>query len=333
MLLAADIGGTKTDLAVYAPALGPHTPLATGYRRSGHYPSLEALARDFLKDVAHPITAACFDLAGPVRGGRASLTNLGWDVTAERLAEALGLRRVWLLNDLEAIARAVLQMGPDDVLTLHPGQAEPEGALAVIAPGTGLGEAFLTWDGSAYQAHPSEGGHASFAPNGPRQVGLLQYLSQRYDHVSVERVCSGMGLPNLYEYLRDSGAAPETPAVAERLAAAADRTPVITAAALDPAAPCPLCAAALELFVEILGAEAGNLALKVMATAGIYVAGGVPRHILPALTTGRFLRAMQHKGRLSPVVARMPVHIVRRSSALLGAASYGLAQMALAGLD
>jgi glucokinase len=248
-------------------------------------------------------------------------------VTAEGLAQALGVRAVWLLNDLEAIALAVPRLAADEVLTLHAGQPEPGGALAIIAPGTGLGEAFLTWNGTGYQAHPSEGGHSSFAPIGPVQRGLLEYLSRRWEHVSVERVCSGMGLPNLYDYLRDSGAAPETPAVARRLAQAADRTPIISQAAQDPAGACPLCAATLELFVDILGAEAGNLGLKVMATAGIYVAGGVPRHILPALTSGRFLQAAQHKGRLSPVVARMPVHVVTRSSALLGAASYGLAQM------
>jgi glucokinase len=260
------------------------------------------------------------------------VTNLEWVVTAEGLAQALRVKAVWLLNDLEAIARAVPQLSEEELLTVHAGQPEAEGAVAVIAPGTGLGEAFLTWDGTGYQAHPSEGGHSSFAPVGPAQRGLLAYLSQRWEHVSVERVCSGMGLPNLYDYLRDSGAVPETPAVAQRLANATDRTPIISAAALDPAGPCPLCAATLELFVEILGAEAGNLGLKVMATGGIYVAGGVPRHILPALTTGRFVRAAQHKGRLSPVVARMPVHIVRRSSALLGAASYGLAQMAREGV-
>jgi glucokinase len=327
MLLAADVGGTKTDLGLYTLEGGPRAPVAEAKVRSGDYPSLEALALDFVQQAGKRITAACFDLAGPVRGGRATVTNLNWTVTAEGLAQALGVPAVWLLNDLEAIGLAVPQLGGEDVLTLHAGQPEPEAAIAVIAPGTGLGEAFLTWTGAGYQAHPSEGGHSSFAPNGALQRGLLEYLSRRWEHVSVERVCSGMGLPNLYEYLRDSGAAPETPEVARRLAEAQDRTPVISQAALDPAGACPLCAATLALFVDILGAEAGNLGLQVMATAGIYVAGGVPRHILPALTTGRFLRAAHQKGRLSPVVARMPVHVITRSSALLGAARYGLEKM------
>jgi glucokinase len=329
MLLAADVGGTKTDLGLYTLEGGPRAPVAEAKVRSADYPSLEALALDFVARMGGQakVTAACFDLAGPVRGERATVTNLKWTVTAEALALALGVRAVWLLNDLEAIALAVPLLSEEDVLTLHAGQPERAGAVAIVAPGTGLGEAFLTWNGTSYQAHPSEGGHSSFAPIGALQRGLLEYLSQRWEHVSVERVCSGMGLPNLYEYLRDSGAAPETPGVARRLAAAQDRTPIISEAALDPAGACPLCARTLALFVEILGAEAGNLGLKVMATAGIYVAGGVPRHILPALTTGRFLQALQQKGRLSPVVARMPVHVVTRSSALLGAASYGLARM------
>jgi glucokinase len=329
MLLAADVGGTKTDLGLYTQDGGPRAPVAEAKVRSADYPSLEALVLDFVKQSGTParVTAACFDVAGPVRGGQATVTNLNWTVTADGLARALGVRAVWLLNDLEAIALATPLLRDDEVLTVHAGHPEPEGAVAIIAPGTGLGEAFLTWNGREYQAHPSEGGHSSFAPNGAVQRGLLEYLSGRWEHVSVERVCSGMGLPNLYEYLRDSGAAPETPAVARRLAEADDRTPIISQAALDPAGACPLCAATLELFVDILGAEAGNLGLKVMATAGIYVAGGMPRHILPALTTGRFLRAVQHKGRLSRVVARMPVHVVTRSSALLGAASYGLERM------
>jgi glucokinase len=212
---------------------------------------------------------------------------------------------------------------PDDLRTLNRGEAVPGGTIAVIAPGTGLGEAFLTWDGTGYRAHASEGGHADFAPMDATQVGLLQYLLQRSDHVSYEHVCSGIGIPNIYAYLKDSGALPESPARAARLARAADPTPVIAAAALDPAAPDPLSAATLETFVAILGAEAGNLALKVLATGGVYVAGGIPIHVAPLLEDGRFMRAFRRKGRFAELLSGVPVHLVATRAALIGAARYG----------
>jgi glucokinase len=326
MLLAGDIGGTKTELAIYAPETGPGQPLASARFPSGEYDSLEDIVRAFLAQAPHPITTACFDVAGPVRNGRARITNLPWIVEAEHLRQTFNLEAVWLLNDLEAVAHGVLQAPPEAQRTLHPGQPEPEGPIAVIAPGTGLGEAYLTWDGVRYRAHASEGGHTGFAPVGARQVGLLDYMSRRWSHVSIERVCSGMALPHLYDYLRDTGAAPETPAIAARLAAAEDRAPIITAAALAVPPECPLCAATIDLFIDILGAETGDLALKVLATGGVYLAGGVTGHLLPVLTNGRFEQAYTHKGRLSEIVARMPVTIVTGPIALLGAASYGLSQ-------
>lgn len=329
MLLAGDIGGTKTEVAIYAPESGPSKPLASARFLSGDYDSLEAIVREFRAQAPHPITAACFDVAGPVRNGQARITNLTWTVEAEALREAFGLKAVWLINDLEAVAHGVLRAAPESQLTLHAGQAEPEGSIAVIAPGTGLGEAYLTWDGRGYRAHPSEGGHTGFAPHGPLQVGLLDYMTKRWSHVSVERVCSGMALPGLYDYLRDIGFAPPNPAVAARLTAAEDRAPIITAAALQSPPECSLCAATIDLFLDILGAETGDLALKVLATGGVYLAGGVTGHLRSALTNGRFERAYTHKGRLSEIVARMPVTIVLGSIALLGAASYGLDQMRL----
>jgi len=328
MLLAGDIGGTKTEVAIYDPATGPSQPLASARFLSGDYDSLEAIVREFRQQAPQPITAACFDVAGPVRSGKARITNLTWVVEAEALRAAFGLKAVWLLNDLEAVAHGVLRAAPEAKITLHAGQAEPGGTIAVIAPGTGLGEAFLTWDGGGYRAYPSEGGHSSFAPLGALQVGLLDYMSRRWSHVSIERVCSGMALPHLYDYLRDTGFAPETPAVAARLAAAEDRAPIITAAALQTPPESALCAATIDLFIDILGAETGDLALKLLATGGVYMAGGVPGHLRSVLTNGRFERAYTHKGRLAEVVAQMPVTLVLGSIALLGAASYGLDQMA-----
>ena len=324
MLLAGDIGGTKTDLAVFSPEAGPRAPLVHAEFHSGSYPSLEAIAREFLARVQMPIECACFDVAGPVLAGRAKVTNLPWVVDAAALQQALHLRSVQLLNDLEATARAVPLLQPDELHTLNTGEPMPGAAMAVIAPGTGLGEAFLTWDGARYHAHPSEGGHADFAPTDPTQIGLLTYLQQRFAHVSVERVCSGTGLPHIYDYLRDSGYAPETPEVAKRLAAAQDRTPVIVEAALHASVPCPLCVTTLDTFVAILGAEASNLALKVLATGGVYLGGGMPVRIMSALENGRFMEAFQRKGRFTELLARVPVHVIVKQVALLGAASYGL---------
>lgn len=327
MLLVGDIGGTKTDLAVVTPEAGPRAPTALAEFPSARYPSLEAIVREFLARAGRPVTRACFGIAGPVVGRRVKTTNLPWVVDASELATTFGLESVRLLNDLEAIAHAVPFLRADDVVTLNAGVAIPGGAMAVIAPGTGLGEAFLTWDGSRYIAHASEGGHADFAPVDASQIGLLQYLQARYGHVSVERVCSGSGIPHIYNYLGDAHVAPASPEVAERLAQASDRTPVIVDGALHAQVPCKLCVATLETFVTILGAEAGNLALKVFATGGVYLAGGVPMRILPALRDGRFMRAFQDKGRLAGMLASVPTHVLVTRAGLIGAAWAGLEEI------
>lgn len=327
MLLAGDIGGTKTALGVFSPDAGPRAPLAEASFPSPHYESLETLVREFLDQVNLPVDRASFGVAGPVVAGRARVTNLPWVIDEVRLREALHLSTVRLLNDLDAVAHAVPKLTTADLASLQAGEPASGGAIAVIAPGTGLGEAFLTWDGSRYRAHPSEGGHADFAPTGERELGLLRYLQTRFAHVSYERVCSGLGLPNIYAYLKTTGDAEEPAWLAARLAAAEDPTPVIVNAALgDP--PCGLCVAALVMFVSILGAEAGNLALKVLATGGVYVGGGIPPRILPALTGGRFLDAFRNKGRFADLLARVPVHVILTPKiGLLGAAVHGLERL------
>ncbi|MBF6591490.1 MAG: glucokinase [Ktedonobacterales bacterium] len=332
MLLAGDIGGTKTTLAIYAPEQGLRAPLAMSTYPSAHYPSLEALARVFLASaVALSVDRACFGVAGPVVEGRATITNLPWVMSEEQLGQALDLRAVRLLNDLEAIAHAVPSLLPSDLRTLNVGQPAPEGARAVIAPGTGLGEAYMTRSRAGYVVHPSEGGHADFAPTTAREIGLLSYLLERHEHVSYELVCSGRGLPNLYAYLKERGAAPESAWLAAQLAAATDPTPVIVGAALDAASPDPLAVATLRAFLAILGAEAGNLALKVLATGGVYLGGGMPPRILPFFDDDTFLRAFTQKGRFAELLARVPVHIILHpTAALLGAASYGIGVLGLA---
>jgi len=325
MLLAGDVGGTKTSLAIYSAEAGPKAPLFEKTLPSAEYPSLQSLLLDFLGQTDLPVEEAVFGVAGPVVGDRAEITNLSWGIVASELQGALGLASVTLLNDLQAIANGVPFLQKEDVQTLSEGQAVAHGPIAVIAPGTGLGEAFLTWDGSRYRPHATEGGHVDFGPANELQEGLLRYVRERFGHVSYERVCSGIGLPNVYDYLRDSGYAPEPSWLAEALGAADDRTPLIVQTAMSTERSSPLCTAALDTFVEILGAEAGNLALKVLATGGVYVGGGIPPRILPLLQRGPFLRAFAAKGRFSGLLSRMPVCVILNPKvALLGAACYGL---------
>jgi glucokinase len=324
ILLAGDIGGTKTDLAVFSSDGGLRAPVAEATFPSADYQSLEALVQEFLSTVRLTVDAASFGVAGPVMAGRVKTTNLPWQIDGEILRKTLRGSPVRVVNDLDAIAHAIPLLEPADLKTLSAGTSAPGGAIAVIAPGTGLGEAFLTWDGKGYQAHPSEGGHADFAPTTARELDLLRFLQGRFEHVSIERVCSGRGLPNLYVYLKETGFAEEPAWLAKQLETAADPTPVIVKAAQgDP--PCALCVATLDMFVSIMGAEAGNLALKVLATGGVYVAGGMPRRILPVLTQGAFMQSFRRKGRLVDLLGRVPVHIVLNPKVgLMGAASLGL---------
>jgi glucokinase len=323
LLLAGDIGGTKTALAVYSAERGPRTPLAQSEFPSGKYDSLGAIVREFLTATGLTVDRACFAVAGPVIAGSSKVTNLSWELDETELEAELHLESVDLLNDLEAIGDAVPTLEPADLYTLNPGEQVPGGARSVIAPGTGLGEAFLIYDGARYRAFPSEGGHANFAPSNALESGLLAYLARKFGHVSVERVCSGPGLLNIYQYLRDSGYAPESPELAQALTAADYAPPLIGGAACRPN-PDPLSRAALDLFVSILGSEAGNLALKVLSLGGVYLAGGIPARILPALTDGNFLRAFTAKGRMGELLARVPVSVVSLEAALLGAAVRGL---------
>jgi glucokinase len=325
MLLAGDVGGTKTSLAVCDPQQGARKPLAEATLSSADFGSLEALIRSFLDGIEFKVSRACLGVAGPVVSGRATITNLPWGMDEGQLVESLGVTSVRLLNDLESIAYAIPLLKPDDLHTLNVGRPAPKGAIAVIAPGTGLGEAFLTWEQGRYCAHPSEGGHADFAPTDTLEWGLLHYLWDRYEHVSYERVCSGLGLPNIYAYLKDSGQAEEPTWLADRLAGARDATPIIVNNALDRDECCELCERTLRTFVSILGAEAGNLALKTLATGGIYLGGGIPPRILPALDRAVFRHAFCNKGRFEELLARVPVYVILNPRApLLGAAAYGL---------
>ena len=324
MLIAGDIGGTKTDLAIYSVEAGPHAPLAQAQFHSADYPSLQAMVLEFLAQVKANVEHGSFDVAGPVIDGHVKTTNLPWLMDEISLATDLNLQSVRLMNDLEAVARAVPVLRPIDVVTLNEGQPVQKGPIAVIAPGTGLGESFLTWDGSQYLAHSSEGGHSDFAPTDERQIHLLEYMLQRFDHVAVERVCSGIGVPNIYEYLRDIEHIPERPEVSALIASAKDRTKAIIEVANDTENPSALCQTAIETLISILAGEAGNLGLKVLATGGVYVAGGVALHVLDALKAPQFMQVFANKGRFRDLMGHIPVHLITARAALVGAASCGL---------
>lgn len=318
LVLAGDIGGTKTALAVFRVSGGALEPVREATVASREFESAEAALGQFLDRELRPaIRVACIGVAGPVVGGRAVATNLPWEVTEERLARHLGLPRVRLLNDLEAAGYGVLGLAPDALATLQAGQPR-DGHRVLIAAGTGLGEALLLRDGARWLVVASEGGHCDFAPRTDLEVELLRFLLRDFGRVSYERILSGPGLANVYRFLRDTGFAPESPAVRAALETG-DPGAVITDAGL--AGTDPLCVKALELFAAVYGAEAGNLALKAMAVGGVIVAGGIAPKILPRLTDGGFLAAFHDKGRLMPLMKAMPVHVALDPRApLLGAA-------------
>lgn len=324
--LAGDIGGTKTHLAVYSSERGLQAPLAEELFRSADYLSLEAVIREFLEKYPLHIDKASFGIAGPVVAGKASVTNLTWKIDERHIEKTLNIPSVTLLNDLAALAYAIPILEPSDLFTLNVGKPAKHGTIALIAPGTGLGQAFLTWSGATYTVNPSEGGHADFAPINELQIDILRYLLKKFDHVSYELVCSGIGLPNIYAALKNSGPDFEEPDwLAQRLKDASDPTPIICDAALDTEKPCPLCQTTVRTFIAILGAQAGNLALTVLATGGVYIGGGIPPRLLPFLQEEAFLQAFRQKGRLSEFLEPLPIHVILHPNvALLGAARHSL---------
>jgi len=322
--LAGDIGGTKTVLALYSTdegvAGGAHHE--TRYE-SGKYSSLEAIILEFLRETKAKPVAASFGVAGPVQDKQAQITNLPWVIDADSISASFGIPDVFLLNDLRSIAIAVPHLRAEHLTTLNPGTAVPRGNIAVVAPGTGLGIGFLVWTSDGYRAYASEGGHTSFAPRNLQEMELLKYLQSRYGHVSFERVCSGSFLPNIYDFLRAQGSYLEPSWLREELARAQDRTPVIVQAALEQKA--NISEATLDIFVHALGTIAGNLAVTLLATGGIFFGGGIPPRILTRLQRPDFLSAIADKGRFSNFCANLPVHVIRDPKvALQGAAWFGI---------
>jgi glucokinase len=321
MLLAGDIGGTKTNLALYAPEGGLTARVQSTFK-SARYDSLEAIVDEFLSETGAEVDRAVFGVAGPIIDGQSTITNLPWVIREADLQQAFNFREVKLLNDLEATAYGVPHLSSSDLFQLNDVPPQ-DGVKAVLAPGTGLGEAVLVFEGGHYHVIPSEGGHVDFGPTNLLELRLLRHLMGKFGHVSVERVCSGPGIPILYGFLKKQRFAPEMPEMRKALRKAGDPAPVIVQNAME--GRCELSIATLNTFVSILGAEAGNLALKVMATGGVYLGGGIPPKILPKLKDGTFQAAFVNKGRFADTLARIPVYVILNDqTALFGSACYGL---------
>ena len=320
MILAGDIGGTKTNLAFFEERAERLKPLFEGTFPSREYASLDEIVRRFVAEHKLGVKRACFGIAGPIQNGRCEATNLAWIVDARQLAGVLGIGGVALINDLEANAYGIPSLGPDELTVLNPGGPNPSGNQAVIAAGTGLGEAGLYWDGAMHRPFASEGGHADFAPRNELEVNLLLYLLARFGHASWERVLAGPGFFNIYEFLRDTGQGEEPEWLTQEMA---EENPVSVISKAGLAGTCDLCVKALDLFVSVYGAEAGNLALKIMATGGVYVGGGIAPKIIKKLTDGAFVRSFIDKGRFRRLMEGIPVRVIMNDkTALLGAARY-----------
>lgn len=318
MILAGDIGGTHARLAFFESATGQPKLLRETVVPSREYSGLDGIVKKFVDGSAVQIESACFGIAGPVRKGKVEASNLPWIVDSTRLAEELHLKQVLLINDLEANAWGIAALGPDDVVSLNKVKDASVGNQAVIAAGTGLGEAGMYWDGARYHVFASEGGHSDFAPRNNLEIELLHYLIKRFGHVSYERIVSGPGLVNVYHFLRDTHRGKEPQWLGDEILHG-DAAAAISRAALEGKS--PLAEQALDLFISVYAAEAGNLALKIMATGGVYLGGGIAPKMLSRLAGPLFMEAFTSKGRMQHVLESIPVRVITNDkAALLGAA-------------
>lgn len=321
MILAGDIGGTSTRLAFFEIDEGKLKPLINEKFSSREHRGLEEIVREFLKKHSVQAEYAAFGIAGPVRQQRVEATNLPWVIDAVNLKSELRTPHVFLLNDLEANTYGIFELTPEDFAVINAGAPADTGNLAVISAGTGLGEAGATWDGARFVVYATEGGHTDFAPRDELEIDLLLYVRQRLGgRVSYERILSGPGIFTIYQFLRDTKRGVEEDWLRQELQNA-DPSAVISQRGLEGKS--ELCAQTLDLFVELYGAEAGNLALKLMATRGVFIGGGIAPKILPKMTTGGFMRAFAEKGRFEKLLRAIPVRVLLNDqAALLGAARF-----------
>lgn len=327
-VLAGDIGGTKTILEVFDQTVfaqgrlkrGPYIAEVQQVYASKDYPTFESLVSSFVNEHMIRCDRACFGIAGPVTKHQARTTNLPWIIEAASVQKILGGASVSLLNDVQANAYGVLCLSDSDISVIHPGQEIEEGNIAIISPGTGLGEAGIIWSNSQYQAFASEGGHSTFAPQNALQYELANDLDKQFGHVSWERVLSGPGLVNIYAFLKKKRGLPEPEWLSQEFQRNDPAVVISQTALLNKF---PVCVEALELFVQFLGAEAGNWALKLMAVGGVYLGGGIPPKILQAIQSPGFRQAFLDKGRMQSILENIPIKMIMNSrAALLGAGYY-----------
>lgn len=336
MILAGDVGGTKVHLALYNFEGGRLKAVRDEKYPANEFPTLDAVVTSFLAGGSNgdaqatspsEIAAACFGCPGPVRNGRLKLTNLPWTLDQRDLSKSLAIEHIFLINDLEANGYGIPELAPASIVTLHEGDAAEVGHRGLIAAGTGLGEALLIWDGKTHRPIPSEGGHCDFAARNDREIALLQYLRKKLNgRVSWERVVSGLGIQNVYAYLRDVEKLDEPQWLHDKMKTE-DPNAAIGQCAEDGSS--ALCYETMQTFAAAYGAETGNIALKVLAAGGMYLGGGIAPKMLKTLTGGGFMQAFLDKGRLSPVLELIPVRVILDDTcALLGAAAYAEARAA-----
>jgi glucokinase len=322
MLLTIDIGGTHTRCAVFKNQARRTYAFYKVYK-SRAYPDLETILQDYLKGVEGTVTLAMIGVPGPVAEGQGIATNLAWIIRGEELRKKFSLHSVTLLNDLEALGYAIGILEDKDLAIIHQGKYRTSGNIALVAPGTGLGQAFLTRNNGFDQVHASEGGHADFAPTNTSEIRMLSYLMARYGHVSYERICSGPGIANIYRFLKESGEFEEPEWLAEKTGKANDPVPLILQYATSDH-PEPICRRAIEIFISVLAAECGNLALKFNAIKGVYIGGGIAPRILDLLQGDIFQKSFLHKGRFSRYLSDIPVGVISKPDAAL----FGMADFA-----
>lgn len=327
-LLAGDIGATNTRLALVEVGGDERLPVRIANFKGEDYPGLVPIIHEFLGDEERAVVAASIGAAGPVVENKIKLTNIPWVVDSQELTNAFGWGHAWLLNDLQAIANSVPLLSSDELHTLKAGTAQPKGSIAVIAPGTGLGVGYLTWAAGRYHPHATEGGHADFAPANAQQDELLRFMRRTRSQVAVEHICAGVGLPNVYDFLVSTGRF-ELPAwLGGEMERSGDKTRVIVEAAIRAQPGSEICQEAMHIFIDVLAAEAGSLALVFGATGGVYIGGGIPPRILDMFQRYNFIETFAAKTGYEYYLERFPVHVILKTDAgLLGAAHYGNQQL------
>lgn len=323
MILAGDIGGTKTNLAFFEVEGDTFKTVSEATYASQEFRALEELLQEFLGSHSHKVEFASLSIAGPVINGTCKATNIPWNVDSASVSSQLGFSNTWLINDLEANAHGITHLSEDEYVVLHAGKPGMHGNACVVSAGTGLGEAGMFWNGDGYIPFACEGGHTDFGPRNDEQIELLRYIRRDHRHVSYERVLSGMGLLNIYEFLRDTNRMEEPEWLSQELAKEDDQAATISRFAMEGKA--QICVKALDIFAEIYGAEAGNAALKFMAFGGVFLGGGIAPKIIDKLKQPAFMEAFLDKGRMSAVMEYMPVKVIMNNrTALYGAARYAL---------